>query len=346
MRTNRTKRWILSAAIAMGAASFAPSATFAAPRDRDESVRMAELPRDVRQAIDKERGSREIKSIQHVVRDGNEFYRVTIEERGGKDRMYRFNENGKLLGEDTVNDRDVRRSEVDTSDEKQIRLANAPRDVRETIDKERGNKDVKAVYEVRRGNQTFYRAIIDDRNGDRMIRVGDNGKLLSEQDVREVRTAGAAIGARSVRRGVEDDGDRVAFERLPGEVKTAIAREAGSDKVGDVYRYDRRGGSVYEADIESGTRTRTVRVNENGRVVNETDETPEGRQNVAFRELPGAVKSGLASKVNENQIARVVQVTRNGKTYYRARVEEKGRDPYWVTVDDSGRVSNEFDRNR
>jgi len=345
MSTNRTKRWILSAAIALGAASFTPAA-FAAPRDRDENVRMAELPRDLRQAIDKERGSKDIKAIQHVVRDGNEFYRVTLDERGGKDRVYRFSENGKLLGEDTVSDRDVRRSAVDNGDEKQIRLANAPRDVRETIDKERGNKDVKAVYEVRRGTQTFYRAIIDDRNGDRMIRVGDNGKLLSEQDIREVRTAGAAIGGRSVRRGVDDDGDRVNFDRLPGEVKTAIAREAGSDKVGDVYRYDRRNGSVYEADIESGTRTRVVRVNENGRIVSETDDTPEGRASVSFRELPGAVKSGLASKVNENQIGRVVQVTRNGKTYYRARVEDKGRDPYWVTVDDSGRVSNEFDRNR
>ena len=346
MNTNRTKRWILSAAIAMGAASFAPSASFAAPRDADEPARMSSIPRDVREAIDKERGNREIKSLQRVVRDGHEFYRVTLEERGGHDRIYRFNENGKLLGEDTVSDRDVRRSEVENSDEKQIRLANAPRDVRETIDKERGRNDVKAVYEVRRGGQTFYRAIIDDRNGDRMIRVGDNGKLLSEQDIREVRTAGAAIGTRSVRRGVDDDGDRVAFDRLPGEVKTAIAREAGSDKVGDVHRYDRRNGSIYEADIESGTRTRVIRVNENGRVVSETDETPEGRQSVNFRELPGAVKSGLASHVSEDKIARVVQVTRNGKTYYRARVEERGRDPYWVTVDDSGRMSNEFDRNR
>src|SRR5215218_5503432 len=101
MSTNRAKRWILSAAIVIGGASFAPSASFAAPRDRDESVRMNELPRDLRQAIDKERGNKEIKAIQHVVRDGNEFYRVTIEERGGKDRMYRFSENGKLLGEDT-----------------------------------------------------------------------------------------------------------------------------------------------------------------------------------------------------------------------------------------------------
>jgi hypothetical protein len=341
MNVNRTKKWILSAAIALGAAGFSTGGAVAAPRDRDENTRMADLPRDVRESIDRERGSRDIKALQHVVRNGDEFYRVTLDDRGGKNRVYRFSPGGKLLGEDTVTDRDIRESVVNGSDERQIKLANAPRDVRETIDRERGNRDVKAVYEVRRGNQTFYRAIIDERNGDKMIRVGDSGKLLSDQDVREVRTAGAVI-----RRGVDDDGDRVNFDRLPGEVKTAIAREAGSDRVGDVYRYDRRGGSVYEAEVNTGSRTRVIRVNENGRVVAESDGTAEGRRTVSFNDLPGAVKSAIASKVNENQVARVVQVTRGGDTYYRARVEERGRDPYWITVDDRGRETRDFDRAR
>jgi len=347
MKIKRTKNWILSAAIALGAAGFSTgNAALAAPRDRDrdENTRMNDLPRDVRESIDRERGNRDIKALQHVVRNGDEFYRVTLDERGNKDRVYRFSTNGKLLGEDTVTDRDIRNSAVDNGDERQIRLANVPRDARETIDRERGNRDVKSVYEVRRGNQTFYRAIIDERNGDKMIRVGDNGKLLGDQDVREVRDARTA-GA-TLRRGVDDDGDRVSFERLPGEVKTAIAREAGSDRVGDVYRYDRRGGSVYEADVEGGGRTRVIRVNDNGRVVSEADDTPEGRQTVSFNDLPGAVKSAIASKVNENQVARVIRVTRGGDTYYRARVEERGRDPYWITVDDRGRENRDFDARR
>src|SRR5436190_511841 len=233
MNIKRSRNWLLSAAIALGAAGFGTSAVYAAPRDREEEVRMADIPREAR----------------------------------------------------------------------------------DTIDKERGRNDVKAVYEVRREGRTFYRAIIDDRNGDRMLRVSENGKLLDESDIREVRTAGEKFAG--VRRGVDDDGDHVSFDRLPGEVKTVIAREAGSDRVGDVYRYSRRGTTIYEADINSGTRTRVVRVNENGKVLSETDDTPEGRRAVSFSDLPGAVKSGLASQVNERDITRVVQVTRNGNTFYR-----------------------------
>jgi len=357
MNIKRTRNWLLSAAIAMGAAGFGTSAAYAAPRDREEEVRMADIPRSVRETIDKERGNREIKHIEHVFRDGNEWYRATITQRGNKDQVIRVAEGGKLLSEESVRDgaanerntRAIDRDRDDRSNEKQVRLASVPRDVRDVIDKERGRNEVKAVYEVNRDGRTFYRAIIDDKNGDRMLRVSENGKLLEESDIREVRTAVGNLagdrGDRGVRRGVDDDGDHVSFDRLPGEVKTVIAREAGSDKVGDVYRYERRGRTIYEADLNSGTRTRVLKVDENGRVLSEKDDTPEGRRAVQFGDLPGAVKSGLASEVNERDINRVVQVTRDGKTFYRARVE-KGGEPRWITVDERGRVSDEFNSRR
>jgi uncharacterized protein YpmB len=357
MNIKRTRNWLLSAAIALGAAGFGTTATFAQERDHEKEVRMADVPRDAREAIDKERGNREIRKIEHVYRNGNEWYRATVDDRGNKSTEIRVTPTGKTLSEQQIRDFETRRGNDndrrttrdndrrdDRSDEKQIRLGGLPREAREVVDKERGRNEVKAVYEVRRGDRTFYRVIIDDRNGDRMLRVSENGKLLEESDIREVRTAGANVGG-GVRRGVDDDGDHVSFERLPGEVKTVIAREAGSDKVGDVYRYERRGRTIYEADLNSGTRTRVIKVDENGRILSEKDDTPEGRRSVQFSELPGAVKSGLASEVNERDITRVVQVTRDGKTFYRARVE-KGGEPRWVTVDERGRVSDEFNPRR
>src|SRR5439155_1421490 len=130
--------------------------------------------------------------------------------------------------------------------EEWIKYEDTPREVKRALDRERGNHEIKRIDHVFRNGREFYRANIDTEGEDGVVRVGEIGKLLSEEDVREVRTAGS-----TVRRGVEDDGERIAFDRLPGEVKTVIWREAGPDRVGNVYRYDRRGRSTYEAAINS-----------------------------------------------------------------------------------------------
>src|SRR5207244_13634643 len=168
----------------------------------------------------------------------------------------RVDPNGKSVSRDAVADvsmgnerRDVGGGDV-RDDERQMKFSSLPERVKDALDRERGNRELKSIYEVNRNGRIFYRAIIDERNGDRVVRVGENGKLLSEEDVREVRTAGS-----TARRGVEDDGERIAFDRLPGEVKTVIGREAGPDRVGDVFRYDRRGRSTYEAEINSSNGT-------------------------------------------------------------------------------------------
>ena len=111
-------------------------------------------------------------------------------------------------------------------------------------------------------------------------------------------------------------------------MKTALGREAGPDRVREVVQYKHRGETMYRAEITNGDRTRTVRVNENGRIVNEADDT------VNFRDLPGEVKSAIGSELNANAIERVTQITRDGRTYYRA-VDRDGKS---ITVDDRGRV--------
>jgi hypothetical protein len=340
MNKHKTKAWLLSAAMAAGIASLAPTTSlFAAERDREEWVKYEDVPRAVRSTLDEQRGRRDIKRIDHVWRDGREFYRATINDKGTGDTIIRVSDTGKVLSSEQANDRDSRGERRD--EETQVKYNSLPDRVKEVVDRERGNRDVKAIYRVNRGDQTFYRAVIDERNGDRMIRVSEGGRLLSEEDIRDARTAGG-----TVRRGVEDDGDRVAFDRLPGEVKAAIGREAGGGRVEDVYRYQRRGSTIYEADVPApGGRTHVVRVNQDGRLLSERDDAPEGRRSVRFDELPGPVKDAIGRDANRNQINRVVQITQGGKTYYRAQVQEgRDRDPSWITVDENGRRVNDFDR--
>jgi hypothetical protein len=353
MNLKKTKTWLLSAVMAAGVAGLAPSFAVAADKDREEWVKYEDVPRPVKEALDRERKNHEIKRIDHVFRDGREFYRATIDTKGS-DTVIRLSESGKLLSSEEVRDEPVRGVEraVDRRDalsvSNVIRYDRLPDRVKETLDRERGGREVKIVYEVRRGDHHYYNAIVDERNGDRSVRVSDNGKLLSEEDLREVRTAGGRYDSNyDLRRGVEDDGQRVAFDRLPGDVKTTLGREAGQDRVGNVYRYDRRGQTVYEAEVYSPVGTRVIRVNENGRVVSEESAKAEGRRSIRFEELPGPVKQAIGRDVPSNKISRVVAITDNGRTYYRAQVDNgRDRDPTWITVDENGRTVNEFDRRR
>jgi hypothetical protein len=318
-------------------------------------IKYEDTPRAVRQSLDRERGNHEVKQITQVNRGGREFYRAIIDDKGN-DRVVRFDTSGRVLSSEDVGDvaldngRGVQRSANQRgTDSVVVKYNSLPARVKETLDRERGNRDLKIIYDVTRADRHYYNAIIDERDGDRSVRINDAGKLLSEEDLREVRTAGARYEPSSadIRRGVEDDGTRVAFDRLPGDVKTTLGHEAGQDRVGNVYRYDRRGQSTYEAEVYGPTGTRVIRVNENGRIINDRDTTAEGRRSIRFDDLPGAVKQSLGRDLKRNQIERVVEITDNGHTYYRAQVHNgRDRDPTWVTVDENGRTVRDYDRTR
>lgn len=343
---------VLAAAMTLGVAGVVPtSSTLAADRDRDEWVKYADVPKAVQRTIDNERGKNDLKRIDRVVRDGHEFYRATIDTRGS-DMVIRIDPSGKVLGSDNARDkndtdyRGVARDVDRTADnERQIKFAQLPRDVQDTVEKERGNREIKSIYSVNRDGRVFYRIIINERGGeDRMLRISEGGKVLGDQDIPDDNRARTATG---VRRGVDDfDSERIAFDRLPGEVKAALGREAGSGRVTNVIKYrGTRGHDVYQAEVDTGGRVSQVRVDDRGRVLSETDATPEGRVNVRFEDLPGAVKDAIGREVRRDDIRYISQITRDGKTFYRIAVE-KGRDrqPDYLTVSDNGRIVNDLDR--
>ena len=127
-------------------------------------------------------------------------------------------------------------------------------------------------------------------------------------------------------------GEHVDFDRLPGEVKTVIGREAKSDRVRDITRFQNRGRSVYEAVVGTRDDSRVIRVDENGRLLEPKDDFGSGRRGVSFRNLPGEVKTAIGSEIND--VERVTEYSRGGRTYYRAT----GATGDTVTVDDRGRV--------
>jgi hypothetical protein len=355
MNMKRTKAWLMSAVIAGGVAGFAPtggSVAFAKDRDGEEWVKYEDVPRAVRNAIDSERGREEVKRIDHVNRDGREFYRATIDSRGGEDTVIRVNREGRIISRDEIRDPDERRDyrgsgrgvsrDAGDASGELVKYSSVPNRVKDALDRERGGREIKSIYRVdRRGGEATYRATINDRVGDRVVTVNESGRVVDSYGG-EARTASDRSGSsRGARRDIYDDrpdysyrntGEYVDFDRLPGEVKTVIGREARSDRVRNVQRFQNRGRSVYEAVIGDRDNPRVIRVDENGRLLDDRDDFGSGRRGVSFRNLPGEVKTAIGSEIND--VEHVTEYTRGGRTYYRA----SGRNGDTVTVDDRGRI--------
>ncbi|HEY7119554.1 MAG TPA: hypothetical protein VH475_23380 [Tepidisphaeraceae bacterium] len=151
-------------------------------------VKYADLPANVRRTLDHERDRREVKQIMFVRRDNREFYRCIIDTRGD-DLAVRINGNGKLLSFDEVDDIAVGAHEIrryDYSRERWIKYAEMPRSPRATLDRERHGRDVKQIVEIDRNGRHFYRCIIDERRGDRVCNISEDGYLYGEREVPEV----------------------------------------------------------------------------------------------------------------------------------------------------------------
>jgi hypothetical protein len=245
--------------------------------------------------------------------------------------------------------------------DEEIKYADLPKPVKATVDKERGRHEVKGFYHVQRDGKEFYRAVIDTKGNDQVIRIKPGGDLMTEQEARDISDrevsakarGGAARDTRDTRdtrdaRGTgarrevrlardETDGDVVDFDRLPGEVKTEIGRLAKSDKVQEVVKYKHRGNTMYRAEVGQGKYTRFIRVSENGRLEGVRGDIDPGEV-VKFDRLPGEAKTKIGALAKSGKVDEVIQYKRGGKTYYQAEVDERGGNrTFFYTVDESGR---------
>jgi len=108
------KLWILTAAAALSAATAAPQFARADRpayerydrydryphyRDFDEDIDMRDVPRDVRETLNRERRGRRVESVQYVHRDGKFFYRFRIDDPHPRDRdlSIRIAPDGRVL---------------------------------------------------------------------------------------------------------------------------------------------------------------------------------------------------------------------------------------------------------
>jgi hypothetical protein len=331
MKTTRASL-ILSAAC-LGVLSLAPD-TSAQVRDRDRidrrdpvqegywgrygrEVQLNDLPREVRQSIRAEvdRGG-EIDKIIQYTRNDRTYYRVTMTE-GRQTRVAIFNNQGTYLRE--FNDTEEGRQ--------RITYRRLPENVQRGLLRAAGTDDFDRIVQTTRNGQTVYIADFDYRGDPDRVVVNSNGRVIQsgesftrDRDGRRLRDDSwtrrnsSDLRARMSR---YEDGERLTYENLPGEVKQTIGREMGArSEVVDVRKITRSGQDVYRVDVEDGSRLKTLAVTENGQLLREANTTEEGRTRVSMNELPGPVKSTFAKAAQNKDYRRVYQMTEDRETWY------------------------------
>ena len=68
-----------------------------------------------------------------------------------------------------------------------VKLADCPPEARRVINRERGQRELKKIRQSRLDGREIYRAVIIDRNGDRVIVVTAKGRLIDEYRLADVR---------------------------------------------------------------------------------------------------------------------------------------------------------------
>ncbi|HSI33390.1 MAG TPA: PepSY-like domain-containing protein [Tepidisphaeraceae bacterium] len=219
--------------------------------------------------------------------------------------------------------------------EVQVRYATLPAAVRESLDKERGAREVKSIFRVERDGRIFYRATIDSKGSDTQVRFAEDGKVLSE-----ARTADDSVPAAvppkaapaAARRGTA-----VNYDRLPGAVRSGIARAAGSATVKSVEQFGSGANVTYRAEVGNKEREWAVTVDEDGKLVKRAEDTDNSKIVASYESLPGKVKAAVAREAGSSKVGTVMQISRDKDTYYRVEILPGKGEPRWITVNDDGK---------
>jgi hypothetical protein len=319
-------KWVLIAALSLGAPVFTPANLFAADV-RMESVDWNELPRDVQRTFRKEAPGERLTDLVRIEFEGRVSYRASINDHG-HERVLRVARDG-----DIINDKDLdrwgryrnnrERLQVRETHET-VSFRDIPEPARRAISHEIPRRTIDNVEEVRHGDFIYY--IVDAENGHR-IRVDRDGKLISDNDPKlmAVKAPDRYWAHKDIDRDWADiaAGSPLRFDDLPGEVKQAIgARTHQGDRVTDVVRF-RDGDYLATVESDNGKFSKIYRVSRDGKILSVHNATEEGTVPIRYDNLPGPVKDAFAHEGSPRDFRRVLQVTRDGHTYYTGYISDQ-----------------------
>lgn len=303
-------------------------------------VRLNDLPRRVRETIERERGRHEVKQIIEFRHEGRLVFRVLIDERGS-DRAILIAESGMILKETEVPDLPTGRGWFERS----VAVGELPVEVRRTLEQERRGNPIKSIVFVRRDNREFFRAIVDTRGDDLAIRINSVGKLLSIEEVDDF-----AVGGREASRFDYNRERAVRVEELPWTIQRVIERERRGQPLKQVVLVERNGREFYRVVVDQRRGDLIVRISLDGFVYAE-DEVPDiatgsGRYDanrfghespMRYTDLPWAIKETLDRERRGRDVKEIIYVRRFSHSFYRCLIDTRG-DDLAIRINDEGTV--------
>jgi len=228
-----------------------------------------------------------------------------------------------------------------------MRYDELPREVRIVVDREVHGRPIKQVVYVERNGRRFYRCVVDDRGGERVLRVGDDGYLYEEREVQDI--AVGASGFDANRFGHES---AVKIVELPWAVSNALDRERRGRPVKEIL-YVRRGAyTFYRCLIDTRGDDLAIRISDSGRVLSreEVDDVSYGKDEIEYvsaREewvkystLPRGAQIALDRRRRGRDVLKIIRIEYRGRATYRCTVDTHPW-PSILRITDDGRLLGE-----
>ncbi len=145
-------------------------------------IKYADLPWNVRQALDRERRGRDVKDILYVRRGDFTFYRCIIDTRGD-DIAIRISDSGRVFAREEVDDISFGKDEDAFAHARQewVKYATLPRSAQDTLNRIRRGRDVLKIIRIEFKGHVTYRCTIDGRPWPVVVRISEDGRIIGEE---------------------------------------------------------------------------------------------------------------------------------------------------------------------
>lgn len=204
--------------------------------EKIQDLKLSDVPDDVRQVINDEKGTGKVDSVVEVKRPGEHYFKAHVE-MGKIDKVVVVSAKGKLLGVWHVGPEGATRD---------LKFDELPDDLQAVIKKDWGRKAVKFVEFTRAERKVYGVKVI----GEGWLEYNAKGQRLDLHEAHVTKEVG-------VKREMN-------FDNLPGPVKNTVGKTISGNKVERVFHVQEPGKDYYWAQSVDG---RTMTVAPNGDII-------------------------------------------------------------------------------
>jgi hypothetical protein len=288
--------------------------TATAARADETQLKLSDSPAAVQQTFVAEAKGAPLETIIKSTDDDVTLYaaRVMI---GGKRYEITVDDEGTLIDK-TLNEEIV---------ESEVAFTSVPAEVQKTLREESEGDEIDTLNKTTQGDKSIYETGVTIGGKDYWLMVDGRGRLLEK------------------RLGFEIEEDSIDLEDAPAPVQQTLKRVAQGAEIESLHKTTENAKSEFDAQIEIGGRQYTVRVGDDGTLIEKAFSAEAEEEELELSEVPKAVERALREEARGADIEAVVKKTHDDESLYGITVELGGK-AYWIIVNSEGRlVSKELD---